>query len=53
MDELIKRIDDLEERIKKLESRIYKDPFEMLLDDFTAGMFTSDDVGETDFDDTY
>lgn len=53
MDELVKRIEKLEERVNQIEKRICKDSIEILLDDFTAGMFINDDIGETDLDDTY
>ena len=60
MDELVKRIENLkkriailEEKVNKLEVKVYREPAEILLDDFTADMFISDDIGETDLDDTY
>lgn len=53
IENLKERIEILEEKINKLEARVYRESVEILLDDFTAGMFISDDIGETDLDDTY
>ena len=53
IENLKKRIAILEEKVNKLEVQVYREPVEILLDDFTADMFISDDIGETDLDDTY
>ena len=53
IENLKKRIAILEEKVNKLEVKAYREPIEILLDDFTADMFISDDIGETDLDDTY
>ena len=53
IENLKKRITILEEKVNKLEAKVYREPIEILLDDFTADMFISDDIGETDLDDTY
>ena len=53
IENLKKRIAILEEKVNKLEARVYREPVEILLDNFTADMFISDDIGETDLDDTY
>lgn len=53
IENLKKRIAILEEKVNKLELKVYREPVEILLDDFTADMFISDDIGETDLDDTY
>ena len=47
MYKLVKRIEILEEKVNNLEVKVYREPVEILLDDFTA------DIGETDLDDTY
>ena len=47
IENLKRRIEILEEKINKLEARVYREPVEILLDDFT------DDIGETDLNDTY
>ena len=53
IENLKKRIAILEEKVNKLELKVYREPVEILLDDFTADMVIIDDIGETDLDDTY
>ena len=53
IENLKRRIAILEEKVNKLEVKVYREPVEILLDDFTADIFISDDIGETDLDDTY